>query len=89
MGIEKILNLLPMFLVDYPEVRLVNKLNNSFNFDHNVLLLDQSSDRTIFINSGNLPRSLYVFNVNSTVEGLETITITINKEQKYIDDRCF
>lgn len=67
----RILNLLPIVTCEYRELRLINQLNELFNFDHNVFLLESSVTvhSNCFINLQPeccaRPQSLHVFgNVN-------------------------
>lgn len=69
-----------MLCAQYQEMKLIDQLNNYFNFDHNVYLLHQSVDVNCFVNpkrSGQMiPQSLYRFKeFNNNITGLESITI--------------
>lgn len=53
--------LLPTIIYANHELSLIQKINNFFNFDHNVYLLDQSADMNRFITHDSTPRSIHVF----------------------------
>lgn len=51
MGILTIvIMLLPIVGSNYAEIRFIRKINKCFNFDHNVYLVDSSTDRNEFTN---------------------------------------
>lgn len=80
-GVDTIVSLLSIFLVEYQEVKLISELNKIFNFDHNVFLLDSSVNTNRFIDTREvIPRSLYVFqNVDGKITGLESVTNITSK----------
>lgn len=80
-GVDAIISLLSIFLVEYQEVKLISELNKNFNFDHNVLLLDSSVDINSFIDTREvIPRSLYVFqSVDGKIIGLDSVTNITSK----------
>lgn len=47
------------------EVRLINDLNSHFKFDHNIFLLDSSTDITRYVSCGNHPKTLFTFTSTS------------------------
>lgn len=78
MSITVILSLLSLFCMGCQEVKLISKLNNFFNFDHNIILASSSSDINGFINTASemeyIPRSVYVFkSIDDNIFGLETV----------------
>lgn len=80
MAAQTFLKLLPLVLnTTYPEVKLITKLNNFFDFDHNVFLLETSTNINRFVGIQNVeesttPRSVCVFNttIGSEITGMET-----------------
>lgn len=69
MEITTLVTLLPLIS---QEVKLIGELNNFFNFDHNVFLLESSVDINNFMNSGSYPQSLFVFeNSFGNITGLD------------------
>lgn len=74
MNITAILGILPLIS---QEVQLINGLNNFFNFDHNIFLVETSKDINQFISNGKYPKSLYFFdstsNNISVLQGLTEI----------------
>lgn len=69
--------LLPVICAEYQELKLIRQLNNFYNFDHNVFLLDKSVDANRFINKelrDVTPQTLYIFeNIGDNITGLETL----------------
>lgn len=67
------LSLLPCVIGEHQEMRLIAELNNVFNFDHHIFLLDRTTDVDRFVNITELtPKSLLVFDGNNDNEiGLE------------------
>lgn len=63
-----IITFLPNFLCTSPELRIVNKLNDAFKFDHIILLLESSSNvvtsfaRTTSHQNDLLPQTIYAMN---------------------------
>lgn len=60
---------------EYQELKLISQLNDFFNFDHNVLLMESSANHNRFVSvkGRDRPRTLYVFDKdNLTVVGLLT-----------------
>ncbi len=78
MGVEVvILGLLPFI---WQEATLFCDLNNYFKFDHNIFLLDASTDINQFVGGGNYPKSLYVFeSSHGNVTGLERLQEIMSK----------
>lgn len=74
-----VVSLLLTTCAEQQEVVLINKLNNFFNFDHNIFLMDSSSDINRFINTKQhwstlTPQTLLVFqNVDKNITGLEML----------------
>ncbi len=79
-----LLNLLPTICLQCEEITLINQLNNYFDFDHNIFLLDSSIDRNSYITtrsnfdteSGHkyVPQSVYNFKLdNDSITGLESL----------------
>jgi len=78
-GIVKIISSLSIVCVVCPELQVLNELNNFFNFDHNILLLDSSADADRFVNTKRqgpfTPQTICVFeSVDGIVTGLESLT---------------
>lgn len=75
-AIATIVSLLSVVMVEYQEVNLINKLNEFFNFDHNIYLLDASVDINRFVGRREIiPRSLYVFkSADVNITGLKSLT---------------
>ena len=75
-GIVSIISLLPILCTEYQELRLISQLNNFYDFDHNILLLDSSTDTNHFINKDEtIPQSLYMFRrAADNITGLNTLT---------------
>src|ERR1700761_210545 len=72
--------LLPIICGVHQELKLIRDLNDFFNFDHNILLLDSSIDTTCFVDGESTPKSLYVFeSANDNVTGLESLTEITSK----------
>lgn len=70
-----ITSLLPIIFSNYQELKLISDLNNYFNFDHNIFLLDSSADKIRFITSTpQTPQSLYDFNNDNFTSNLELLT---------------
>lgn len=83
-GIECIINLLPIICADNQEFGLIDKLNNFFNFDHNLFLLDSSADIDCFVKTTRemefTPQSLYVFKSDDeSITGLESLKEVTSK----------
>lgn len=64
----------------HQEVKLINQLNNFFDFDHNILLLDSSIDYNRYVHGSDsikdnyTPQSLYNFEwINNSIVGLESL----------------
>lgn len=57
-GIVKILSFLPKLYAEYEELKLITQLNNFLTFDHNLYLLDASTDKNRYINGENTPKSV-------------------------------
>lgn len=67
----------PIICAQYEESKLINKLNNFFKFDHNIVLLDSLEDANRFANMGGIvPQSFYVFKrtKDNNITGLEKLT---------------
>ncbi len=72
MNIAAIVGILPLIS---QEVQLIDGLNNFFNFDHNIILVDTSIDINQFISNGKYPKSLYCFNSTSNnISVLQSLT---------------
>lgn len=73
MAIRAFVSLLPLIS---QEVRLIGDLNNFFNFDHNIVVLEASANIDHFINrDANYPQSIYVFDgSHGNIKGLESLT---------------
>src|ERR1700761_3217931 len=98
-GIVSIISLLPILCTEYQELRLISQLNNFYGFDHNILLLDSSTDTNRFINKDeNIPQSLYIFrraadnttglNTRTRIESKNTFMIVVLESgdfQTYLD----
>lgn len=73
----KVISLLPIFLLEYQEVKLIGDLNRFFHFDHNIFLLDSSVETGRFISRQEaevIPQSVYVFKrVGDNINGLESL----------------
>lgn len=63
--------------ITYQELLLINQLNNFFNFDHNVFLLDSSVDANRFIrireDKNFTPQSLFIFQSADNFTNLESL----------------
>lgn len=85
--IATILGLLPIYFAEYQEGKLIGELNNFFNFDHNVFLLDSSVDRNRYIDIRRrevTPQSVYVSqNVDDNFTELKSLT-EINSKNTFI-----
>lgn len=74
-----IMDLLSIFLcTEFHEINLISQLNNFYNFDHNIYLLNPSTDMNLFLNTqrnGDLtPYSSYLFHgVGDKFTGMERI----------------
>lgn len=69
--------LLPGFSFESQELTIISKLNDIFNFDHNVFLLESSSNFvTSFMRTNSvtrpIPQTLYVVNFNNSDSKLQT-----------------
>lgn len=78
-AIAALLNILP--IIRHQEQLLISRINNFYNFDHNVFLLDSSVDFNCFFNTRtDAPKSLYVFNnVEGNLTGLENLKEILSK----------
>lgn len=71
-----VINLLSIVRFEHHNIILIEKLNNFFDFDHNVFVLPSSGDRNDFISTEPIitPRSLFIFDsVNYNITGLENV----------------
>lgn len=72
-AIATIINFIPIMCPNYQELKFISQMNEFFNFDHNVFLVDSSADIDCFISRKNdhhfTPQSLYSVEVNPS--GLE------------------
>src|ERR1700761_7889418 len=76
--------LLPIICGVHQELKLIRDLNDFFNFDHNILLLDSSIDTTCFVDGESTPKSLYVFESdNDNITELESLT-EINSKNTFM-----
>lgn len=83
-----LVNLLFLKCAICQELKLISELNNFFNFDHNVLLLDSSTVMNRFINVKQqtefIPQTVYIFRkVDENITGLETLT-EINSKNTFM-----
>lgn len=80
-AVTTIISLLPVFMVEYQEVKLINELNSFFNFDHNIFLIDSSVDLNCYVSREEVTsRSLYLFkSVDENIAGLESLTNITSK----------
>lgn len=70
MDIQAVLSLLTLAS---QEARLIEDLNNYFNFDYNIFLVESSVDISRFVSNGDQPRSVFTFDrVNGRVTGTES-----------------
>lgn len=51
-----------------PEVKLIDELNNFFNFDHNVFLLDKSKDVNCILCGSDIPQTVYTFDSSKNLD---------------------
>lgn len=72
MRIETIVILLPIICNGYPEMDVISRLTDYFNFDHHLLLLNSTADANSFINRFT-PQTLYVLRDDDDVTGLENV----------------
>lgn len=69
----------PCAAAEHPEQKLIRQLNDHFDFDHNIVLFDESSDTNRFIDTtGRLvtPQSLFAFKTvkeDGEIIGLENL----------------
>lgn len=65
-GFLKMMSLTSIVCNEYRELKLINELNNFYNFDHNIFIVDSSRDINCFINTRTwgegIPQSFYVLN---------------------------
>lgn len=83
-----IVNLLSIVRPEYQEIELISKLNSYFNVDHNIFLLDSSTNINGFINTKAqqeyTPQSLYVFKIGAdNITGFHTLK-EINSKNSFM-----
>lgn len=74
-----VLILVPIICGDNREQKLIGQLNELFNFDHNIFLLNSSVDIDRFVNGRSrgecTPKSVYVFKIiDDDITGLDALT---------------
>lgn len=77
--ITTIINLLSVIRLEYQEQVLISELNNFFNFDHNIFLVDSSANIDRFINNAETikytPQNVYIFKkVGENITGLYSLS---------------
>jgi len=73
-AVVTLVNVLQLLNIEYQEQMLISKLNKFFNIDHNVYLLDSSTNFNRFINvhEACTPQSIFIFNsIKDKMAGLE------------------
>lgn len=84
-----IMDLLCVLCTEFHEMKLINQLNNFYNFDHNIYLLNPSTDMNLFLNakrgSDLTPYSSYVFqSVDDEITGLERMIAPTRRRYLFV-----
>lgn len=69
-----ILNVLSSVQPQYTDTILIHRLNNFFDFDHNIFIIDSSAEVCHFVESSNhnVPKTLFLFETLAELSGVKT-----------------